>query len=1464
MKHIKKNIIVACLIAGVLTSLSVYAAGLENILKMVVPFKEQKVTNGIMLNCGYECNMHTGKDIYAVDFDLSIKNSDEIIAIASGTVVAIHKTDEKKGYGTYILIRHIAENGEVYISRYAHLRINSVDHLSVGTRIDQGAVVGLAGNTGGVVPLPTNATPFIGDHLHFALYKEGPNGILTGVKPEPMYGDRMYETLAQGMRIKSGDSLLRLATVNPNSSLSVANYPQMLAPSGARFQAPLTVGVVPKLNETATFRVNNTANQNVLVNFIDVTDKESVQNVELNPPEAKTAEMGILTALMKTSAGSPSELAKGFVQLSLAMSGNSAAGASWETMFRKLLLESDLSLVKRLAGSLGQGISIENIATEFKGLVESLPIPASLKSAIQTNTINAQTEKQLASLGSSLGSKIETLVKTSGGVAIVLCIALALGIIGYMQKDKVKAEANLKNIMSAGAVAASVGKYWNLMPDETKKWLSGLRLQLQSAETIAKSVSGQISGLKQRKTTILKSSFISKKNQEELIKLSNGITLLERIEKNLLPAKISQNSYEEISSSALNTFFEKLSPLLFVPGKIAAKIEDAVQPRVLGTCTGAIRNPDGTITKYDSCQQITNDLESEKIRHWLRQYVVVGLNTGEFVAADGKKYQDLKKAWDITRTYLDSKKTPVVFHRAENEKFLSLNYMPERNPLRGYTGTYIPYPEKVAVASAGISDTRITTSKQAEAENAAWQFETGAKRQAELYGMKVAYADYNRVWVYFQPNSDYPIGMDTKELRTEAEKWVNRIIEEVDDPYTIIHPRWSSTIVTPCSASGSVIAGGNGSADYIDNTKNQLLFQKLIDEATGVTRKKEKYFMPDTCRVYNEKSMNNLGVRIIEPLELAPSLEACRTGARGGAEGKIDAELFRKAITNIEIDRGLFRMKNLGIQSRTYTNINEILAENLKIERALYEQKLQEEKLSKAVKQLQRDTEILRSVRQSFDNILRNSQKGMMFEIGGYGYLYDNYIFKTKEDVAKYKFWMQYGGMGNVELKNLLKTVRPSSDLIKEIPCSASFQTIDARTTKQDWKKIEQNELQRKKELAQSENFIKNITQEKTPKEMIPAEIANIPDYAELMTKLRQVNGQFVVNNQWINGGLKEALKKQMEYETIMLRQKLNEKIESELGKGNVITLIQNGKNIFLSSDGVAYEKMEDALNASYLLKMRGIREVKTWPTLQSMSYQDLKSSLLQKPVAGKLSGELAGMKVTYEMVSGITIHRRDYYGNPLKTCIDMNGKEQPSLKDALFANKKEIERRNKIWQEIANGTLGSAKIALRYNPITSTGRKNFILDLEQKINNALQNYCIVSDPAGNGYYAPDGRIYSSEQAKAIAKRYRENNLTPTSIQLMPEYMRNKTWDQWDEHWASTHFNTLVTLEIGQVTKTPSERTYRCIEDIIYALKKSEIYEGSDTEANILATAYLKNALKEPVSTVIRNAIAFTKKMEFC
>lgn len=102
--------------------------------------------------------------------DISGNYNSSIYAANSGTISTVKNgctagnlSCNGRG-GNYIIIKHNINN---YYTIYMHLKDI---YVSEGQTISSGQEIGTMGNTGNVIPVPTNSNPYAGTHLHFSLY----------------------------------------------------------------------------------------------------------------------------------------------------------------------------------------------------------------------------------------------------------------------------------------------------------------------------------------------------------------------------------------------------------------------------------------------------------------------------------------------------------------------------------------------------------------------------------------------------------------------------------------------------------------------------------------------------------------------------------------------------------------------------------------------------------------------------------------------------------------------------------------------------------------------------------------------------------------------------------------------------------------------------------------------------------------------------------------------------------------------------------------------------------------------------------------------------------------------------------------------------------------------------------------------------------------------------------------------
>ena len=124
---------------------------------------------------------HNAIDIYSYS-----GYGSSILAANSGTIVSAmggcYRGDiycNGRG-GNYVIIKH-ANN---YYSVYMHLASINV---KIGDSVTFGNVIGTMGNTGNVIPIPNDINPYLGTHLHFAIYVGEPYKGGYAINPLSMY-----------------------------------------------------------------------------------------------------------------------------------------------------------------------------------------------------------------------------------------------------------------------------------------------------------------------------------------------------------------------------------------------------------------------------------------------------------------------------------------------------------------------------------------------------------------------------------------------------------------------------------------------------------------------------------------------------------------------------------------------------------------------------------------------------------------------------------------------------------------------------------------------------------------------------------------------------------------------------------------------------------------------------------------------------------------------------------------------------------------------------------------------------------------------------------------------------------------------------------------------------------------------------------------------------------------------------
>ena len=121
--------------------------------------------NDVYVITTYYNESHKAIDI-ASKYNTNIYSiSDGIVVSAKGGCIAGNISCNGKA-GNNVIIKH---NDGQYSSKYMHL--NQIN-VKVGDTVSVGQIIGTMGNTGNVIPIPTETNPLGGTHLHFVLMRD--------------------------------------------------------------------------------------------------------------------------------------------------------------------------------------------------------------------------------------------------------------------------------------------------------------------------------------------------------------------------------------------------------------------------------------------------------------------------------------------------------------------------------------------------------------------------------------------------------------------------------------------------------------------------------------------------------------------------------------------------------------------------------------------------------------------------------------------------------------------------------------------------------------------------------------------------------------------------------------------------------------------------------------------------------------------------------------------------------------------------------------------------------------------------------------------------------------------------------------------------------------------------------------------------------------------------------------------
>jgi murein DD-endopeptidase MepM/ murein hydrolase activator NlpD len=156
----------------------------------VLPYSAGKTFKVIQGNCSAPGNGHRGVQRYGYDFDMGIGT--QFVAARAGVVAAVEESHVDgqvgdSGLDNYIAVRHT--DGTVAI--YGHITHDGAI-VSVGDVVQQGATLGMSGNTGN-----TNNIP----HLHLSVHSCDPVTGGSAACPSIPVTFRNTEANPQGLQV---------------------------------------------------------------------------------------------------------------------------------------------------------------------------------------------------------------------------------------------------------------------------------------------------------------------------------------------------------------------------------------------------------------------------------------------------------------------------------------------------------------------------------------------------------------------------------------------------------------------------------------------------------------------------------------------------------------------------------------------------------------------------------------------------------------------------------------------------------------------------------------------------------------------------------------------------------------------------------------------------------------------------------------------------------------------------------------------------------------------------------------------------------------------------------------------------------------------------------------------------------------------------------------------------------------
>lgn len=210
---------------------------------------------GMVRNQGTK--FHEGIDLFGLQFDLNNEVVDSIYAVLPGQVVYINHTENRSGYGRYLVLLHRLDGLRFY-SLYAHL--HSVDPgIKLGMELPEGATLGRMGRSAGGYTIPKERA-----HLHFEIGLRYSQGFQSWYDAQS-FPSKNWHGAWNGLNLFGVDPLDFYRSVRSGKTSDFLDYLKSL-PIQLSVQVPFR-GIPDFVRENPTFVLESSLNVSSIVGW---------------------------------------------------------------------------------------------------------------------------------------------------------------------------------------------------------------------------------------------------------------------------------------------------------------------------------------------------------------------------------------------------------------------------------------------------------------------------------------------------------------------------------------------------------------------------------------------------------------------------------------------------------------------------------------------------------------------------------------------------------------------------------------------------------------------------------------------------------------------------------------------------------------------------------------------------------------------------------------------------------------------------------------------------------------------------------------------------------------------------------------------------------------------------------------------------------------------------------------------